>query len=118
MNDLTAWRDLCWCEGLARARAIATTIAAMEYDVRLRHAATALSVTAEEEDWGGPYVIEARAADWDELADVIDQIVDEQQQFDTFIDAWHGRTGRLHRVFLGVVIGIVIVLAILGIIEL
>ena len=118
MNDPADWRDLYWCEGLARARAIATSIAAMEYDVRLRNAATALPVMDDEEDWGGGYVIQARTEDWSDLADVLDQIIDEQQEFDAFIDAWHGRTGHLHRIFLGVVIGLVIVLAILGIIEL
>ena len=41
-----------------------------------------------------------------------------KSEFDAFVEAWHGRTGRLHRIFLGVVIGIVIVLAILGLIEL
>jgi len=118
MNDPADWRDLYWCEGLARARAIATSIAAMEYDVRLRNATTALPVLDDEEDWGGGYIIEARSADWNDLVDVIDQIIDEQQEFDQFVEDWHGRAGRLHRVFLGVVIGLVIVLAILGMIEL
>jgi hypothetical protein len=118
MNDQADWRDLHWCEDLIQARRIATAIAAMEFDVRVRNAATALPVQDNEEDWGGGYVVQARAADRPDLAGVLDQIIDEQQEFDAKLEAWHGRMGRLHRIFLGVVVGLIIVLAILGVIEL
>jgi hypothetical protein len=98
--------------------AICTAIAAMEFDVRLRNAATALPVGDDEKDWGGGYVVETRAADWPDLAGVLDEIIEEQREFDAFLDAWHGRAGRMHRIFLGVVVGVVIALAIMGVIEL
>jgi hypothetical protein len=118
MHDPADWRDLHWCEDLVQARTIATAIAAMEFDVRVRNAATALPVGDDEEDWGGGYVVETRAADWPDLAGVLDEIIEEQREFDAFLDAWHGRAGRMHRIFLGVVVGLIIVLAILGVIEL
>ncbi|MDY7109180.1 MAG: hypothetical protein SYC29_11150 [Planctomycetota bacterium] len=118
MSDPAAWRDLHWCEDLVQARTIATAIAAMEYEVRVRNVATARPVGEDEEDWGGGYVVETRAADWPDLAGVLEEIIDEQREFDAALEAWHGRMGRLHRIFLGVVVGLIIALAILGIIEL
>ncbi len=80
MRTATDWRELCRFDDLLQARAVATSVAAMEFDVRLCAAAD----PAREDDDAGrpPYVVEVVHTDWPDLAEVLDQIIDEQQEFD------------------------------------
>ncbi len=75
-----AWCELCRFEDLLLARAVATSIAAMEFDVRLN----ALGGATDDDAHSGrpPYVILVGRGARNELADVLDEIIDEQQEFD------------------------------------
>ena len=108
-----AWRELYRCENLVQARAVATCIAAMEFDVRLSSAALSRhsAATGDDEDFPGPYVVEVPMEHWSDLADVLLEIVREQQEFDEMLEM------RAHRRQLQVVLilgaaGVVEVLAI------
>jgi hypothetical protein len=87
-----AWQELCRFDDLLLARAVATSIAAMEFDVCLacgvdRDAGAA--DIAEAESAAGdvsadspPYVVLVCPSDWHEIAGVLDEIIDEQEDFD------------------------------------
>ena len=79
------WCELCRFDDLMLARAVATSIAAMEFDVRLC-AADGPAPRADEAHTGfPPYVVEVFGSQWQPLAEVLDQIIDEQQEFDRAI---------------------------------
>ena len=118
MSGQPHWVELHRYEGLGEARTIVTCIAAMEFEVQLRDLATGRPVEPEDEGAGGPYVIDARPADREDLADVLGEIVDEQREFDEFIDRWHTTTNRRMRIFLVVMIILVALLAVFGLLEL
>jgi len=109
MYDPRAWCELYRCTDETEARAITTTIAAMEFDVRLHDLGSGD---------GGPFVIETRAEDWSGLADVLDQIVDEQARFDQSIARRDAKVMTAGRVFLMAMIAIVGLLALLGLVKL
>ncbi len=100
------WRELHRCEDLFEARAVATSIAAMEFEARLH------------EGGGAYYIIEVRGADWADLADVLPEIIDEQQEFDRRLE--QSRTGRVHPRMIVIVslTSLVEVLAVLRLIDL
>ena len=120
MSDPLSWRVLYAGEGLARARAIATVIEAMEFEVRLCDVATDLPVEALEADLDkdGVYRIEARGEDWSDLAEVLEQIIAEQSDFDALLERRDRSVLSAQRVVLGVVVVAVIVLALMGIARL
>ena len=72
------WRELTRCDSLAEAHLIATSIEAMEFEVRLRSASADEPLAAA----AGPFVVEARAEDRDDLAGVLEEILAEQGEFD------------------------------------
>ena len=113
------WQELLRCEGLDQAHAIATSIEAMEYDVRVIDLVTGRPVSgdATDVDPAGRFVIETRPEDEAELSEVLDQIVAEQDDFDDYLDRRDNKTLSVRRVLLGTLIAIVAVLAMLGIIE-
>ena len=85
------WRELIRCDSLAEANVIATSIEAMEFEIGLRssYSDEPLDAAAIEDlqargdaDVGGPFVIEARAEDYDDLAGVVEEIRAEQGEFD------------------------------------
>ncbi len=80
------WRELTRCDSLAEAHTIATSIEAMEYDVRLRTAFSDepidIAAMSNDPDASGPFVIDARGADWADLAGVLQEIIAEQFEFD------------------------------------
>ena len=68
-----SWCELCRFDDLVLARAVATSIASMEYDVRLW-------------DIGRPpYIVQVDNIDVRSLADVRDEIIDEQREFDRML---------------------------------
>ena len=120
MRPHAGWRELYRCDELSRAGVVATSIAAMEFDVRLRDAGTGRYLDqpgSEGEPRRGPYAVETRAGDWEDLASVLDAIIEEQSQFDAYLLERDRRTGRAQRSFLLLLIVVVGVLAIMGLIE-
>jgi hypothetical protein len=82
----TSWRELCRFDDPLLARAVATSIEAMEFDVLLR-AADGSPGTADEAAHPGspPYVVQVVASEWGDLADVLEEIITEQQEFDRML---------------------------------
>jgi hypothetical protein len=82
------WRELFRCDDLKLARAVATCIAAMEFDVRLCSINPASWDLEEgrDEDVPGPHVIEVPANFWPQLAGVLGEIIDEQREFDQTLE--------------------------------
>ena len=97
-----SWRPLRFCAELSEAQTIATSIAAMEFEVRLVDGATGRILESEkpEHDPRGPFAVEVPAEHFDDLAGVLDQIMDEQQEFDSFLESWRVRSSRAVRWFL------------------
>jgi hypothetical protein len=118
------WRELYRCNDLRQARAVATTIAAMEFDVRLASASiearmnderhetpaddspshpgacnriTAFINSNDEDELPGPYVIEVPDSTWPQLADVLFEIIAEQQEFDQMLE-WRRERNRVRLV--------------------
>ena len=86
-----SWRELYRCDDLLRARAVATCIASMEFDVRLEacHRPTrdsrncvACDDAACDDQFPGPFVIEVPDDHYLDLAEVLAEIIDEQAKFD------------------------------------
>jgi hypothetical protein len=121
MKDSVPWAPLCRCGEAKLARTIATTIAAMEFDVRLRDEASN-SVIEDidhlEDPHAGPCLVEVHHDHVRELGDVLDELIDEQAEFDRFLDHRDRVALNAQRLFLILVIVIVAILAVLGLIEL
>ena len=111
-----AWCELWRTDDLLEARAVSTTNLAMEYEARLiDRDGNDLEALSEE---NAPYRVQVRESDWPELSEVVEEIVAEQAEFDTYMQGWRSFVHRLHRAFLLVLIAIVILLAIFGAIAL
>jgi len=67
------WCELCRFDDLVLARAVATSIASMEFDVRL----CAIDRP--------PYIVQVEDVHVRDLAAVLDEIVDEQREFDRML---------------------------------
>ena len=117
IDDALDWRRLHRCEDLHQARTVATSIAAMEFDVRVRDIISGALVDIAADAEGGPFAIEVRGADWLDLVDVLDEIIDEQDRFDEFVDGWQSRASRAMRIVLAAVVLIIALLAIFGVID-
>ncbi len=72
------WRVLARFDDPGLASAVATTIAAMEFEVRLEQ----------------PSVVEVMEDDQADLAEVLDEIVAEQQEFDRLLEEKRNRAER------------------------
>ncbi len=110
-----AWRELCRFEDLGLARAVATSIAAMEFDVRM----SARGPVTDDDAHPGrpPYVIQVEHGVWDELADVLDEIVEEQQEFDRLLAERHTAGHHVRIVTVITLAGAADVLVLLGLID-
>jgi hypothetical protein len=100
MTTADQWSELHHCAGLGEARRIATTIAAMGFDVRVRDLGRDTEMLGDEaaEERIGPFVIETPAAQRTDLADVLAEIIDEQDEFDAALaerERRRDRQGRL-----------------------
>lgn len=101
------WQELCRFTDQALARAVATSIAAMEFDVRLIEIASP-----------NQYVIEVDHDNWSALSDLLQEIVDEQIEFDDLLEIHQATRGRQRIIIIIALTGVVEVMAILGLIEL
>jgi hypothetical protein len=97
------------------ANIVTVTIASMEYDARLRRV----------EDPTGlrrlpavqPFVVEVRAEDWQELAEVLSDLIDEQLEFDEYLERRDRMVGRSQRRLLLLMVVVVSALAAAGAIK-
>ncbi|MHC4948275.1 MAG: hypothetical protein ACYTG1_08435 [Planctomycetota bacterium] len=108
--DADAWRVLRRFDDPVEAQAVATSIAAMEFEVRL--AGRGRPVRGDDGPQP-PYVVEVRPEDWPDL-----EILHEQSAFDERVRARAGGGARWrHRLLLAVIV-VVAVLGVLRLIEL
>lgn len=114
------WRELCRFKDPQLARAVATSIASMEYEVRLPvNDRLSQQNSDEPTDLGTPpYIVQVDDSDWATLTDVLDEIVDEQVQFDRLFETHHIKYRRQRIVIILTLTGVVEALVILGLIEL
>ncbi len=120
MYGAAQWQELCRFADPQLARSVATSIASMEFDVRLtgddRRAQPGLSESIKTAM--ASYVVEVDHGDWETLADILDEIVDEQLEFDRLFEMRHTKLSRQRILIIITLTGVVEVLAILGLIEL
>ena len=116
MQNVEPWPLLYQSEDPRRVRMVATCLAAMEFDVRL----AGRDVEEDHADRGGdtPLMVRVRSEDLPHLLEVLDDLIDEQEQFDNFVGAWHHRVSRTDRRLLITLIIIVGALAAIGATEL
>ena len=81
----TSWRELCRFDDPLLARAVATSIEAMEFDVLLRAADSPPGGDEASSSGRPPYVVQVVASEWGDLADVLEEIIAEQQEFDRMV---------------------------------
>jgi hypothetical protein len=119
MTERSAWAELHRSRRLEDARRLATTIAAMEFEVEVRDARGRSIAAADEPDSSAAaYFVMVRPQDCAELRDVLSEIIAEQDEFDAMLDRKARTVGRAQRAFLFVLIIILVVLAALNLIEL
>ncbi len=121
MNETGKWRELYRCDSLGKARTVVTSISAMEFEVRLRDGLTGQLVDPE---MGSPpgsesvvFSIEAREEDWGDLDSVLEEIIDEQREFDAFLESWHSLSGRAQLICFAVAGIIALVIAVLAVMD-
>ncbi|MBT8486509.1 MAG: hypothetical protein HKO59_07305 [Phycisphaerales bacterium] len=118
MEHAESWCELCMCDDLAEARAVATTVAAMEFECRVLDASTGAEIEPGVEAIDRPCVVEVHPEDRDALGDVLEEIRQEQSEFDAAIAARDGGGRFVTSVLIGVLTLIVAILATLRLIEL
>ena len=118
----TGWRPLLRSNDPAEVNVIATTIEAMEFDVRVLDLASGLPVDrpvggpgrTQMESTGRLFLVEARTRDWADLTSVLDNIREEQFEFDAFFERRDRRAAQLRSVVLRTLIVLVAVLTLVG----
>ena len=93
----TPWCELCRFDDLLLARAVATSIASMEFDVRLCAFGSTSRSDDESPPGRPPYVVQVDNVNVRELAEVLDEIIEEQREFDRML-ADRGRNVRPVRI--------------------
>jgi hypothetical protein len=114
----TDWRELARFNDLHQARAIATSVASMEFESRLIDARGNDICVEYELTYDGPFAVQVPAGHWAELRDVIDELIAEQMEFDVRLAAFHDRRCHRQQVLLAFMVALVAVLAMLGVIRL
>ncbi|MCH8823713.1 MAG: hypothetical protein IH984_09425 [Planctomycetes bacterium] len=109
MQITNQWQELCRFTDQTLARAVATSIAAMEFDVRLIEIGNLNQ---------RQYVIEVDCEHFDALNEILQEIVDEQIEFDELLEFNCTTRSRQRIIIIIALTGVVEVIAILGLIEL
>lgn len=117
-EQASRWRALYRCDDLGKARVVATCLAAMEYDVRLMAMGVPIDELSDEQLAAAPFEVRVVAADWPQLVEVLEEIIDEQEQFDEIVESLGRRITRNERRLLFAMIVIVGALAAAGAIDL
>jgi hypothetical protein len=115
-NNALPWPKLYESEDRARVTMLATCLAAMEFDVELGCRCRAHRC-GEGDGCAGPFVLRVPRRDLAHLREVLEEIIEEQEEFDVFVDCFN-RSARQHerRLILALVV-IVGALATVGAIE-
>lgn len=83
MTDHTTWRELHRTDDPAEALIVATTVAAMEFEVRWHGAASASHRSGDVDHPGHPpYIVEVPEEHWADLRGVIEPLLEEQAEFE------------------------------------
>ena len=111
------WHELCRFDDVVLARAVATSIAAMEFDVRI--CASGHPAGTDDADHPGrpPYVVEVAPGELTDLAEVLDEIIDEQQEFDRILAERRVSGGRACLVAVVGLTGAVDLLVVLALLD-
>jgi hypothetical protein len=117
MANINDWRAIYRSSDPDRVRKLITSLAAMEFDVRCSNGAGSPLQSQDEQFGPPPYVVEVPQEHWPELAEVVDEIISEQDEFDAMLDAREHMSHRKRRMLILLII-IVAALATLGLIEL
>ncbi|UCD74407.1 MAG: hypothetical protein JSV91_11520 [Phycisphaerales bacterium] len=115
MEPISPWRQLCRTDDPHLAVTIVTTIAAMEFPARLRDAATGELIEQREDIGDGPFIIETHGTHHAELADVLEEIIGEQEEFDEALESRDRFVRRVRRI---VLLGLIIIVTVLAVFKL
>ncbi len=120
MNGTAQWRELCRFNDPQLARAVATSVASMEFEVRLAGNDRLSRQSCDEPSdlAAPPFIVQVDDSDWAKLTDVLDEIIDEQVQFDRLFETHHVKYRRQRILIILTLTGVVEALVILGLIEL
>jgi len=84
----STWRELWRTDDRREAMNAITTIAAMEFDVRCRdRSGQPVDLCDPDAEHAPPYRVDVPGTHWDDLADVVDVMLDEQSEFDRLVEA-------------------------------
>ncbi|MHC5002093.1 MAG: hypothetical protein ACYTJ0_03135 [Planctomycetota bacterium] len=118
MQHVESWRALYRCDDLNKARTVATCLAAMEYDVELHGLCGPVEIETDSAGCFAPFEVRVPATDWASLAEVLDEIIEEQEQFDELVGSLEQRVSQAERRLLVTMIIVVSTLAVAGAIDL
>jgi hypothetical protein len=116
-NLPNTWPALYQSDDLRRVRMLATCLSAMEFEVHLcchRHEVVECGAA---EPCPGPFVLRVPREDLGRLAEVVEEIFEEQEEFDLFVDQWNRTARQNERRLLLALVLIVGALSTLGAIE-
>ncbi len=121
-----SWRALYETADRRLAQTLLTCIAAMEFEVRLARFGDPVDLESGQDDSNDRidpdevalFEVQVLDTDYSPLAEVIEEIIEEQEQFDEFIVRWREDATRVDRRLLVTMIVIVSSLAVIGAIEL
>jgi len=95
------WRELYRTNDLSLARTIATCIEGMEFDVRLRDmhgSAVDESAQAPDASFKPPFAVDVANEHWASLREIVNDLIEEQTEFDSKIAADRQRATRVAQV--------------------
>ncbi|MHC4415694.1 MAG: hypothetical protein ACYS0G_10450 [Planctomycetota bacterium] len=118
MVTSTSWCELARFDDLPLARAVATSIAAMEFDVQLHDPDQGAGDEAIALPRRTRYVVEVDGRDRAALADVLQEIIDEQEEFDRALARRQSATEHAGLVIIITMTGAADILLMLGLLEL
>jgi len=88
----TSWCELCRFDDLLQARAVTTSIASMEFEVRLCAVGSSARTDPDSHPGRPPFIVQVNLSDVRDLADVLDEIIEEQREFDRMLTRRSGAT--------------------------
>ncbi len=81
----TTWCELCRFDDLLQARAVTTSIASMEFEVRLCAVGSSARSDPDTHPGRAPFIVQVDISHVRDLAEVLDEIIDEQREFDRML---------------------------------
>ncbi len=88
----TSWCELCRFDDLLQARAVTTSIAAMEFEVRLCAVGSSARSDPDTHPGRPPFIVQVDISHVCDLAAVLDEIIEEQREFDLMLAQRSGTT--------------------------